>query len=140
MNVRNERLNCYENDTFINNQLMEERKMSNLLKEQYMSAGITEEVYDFCDRIADGLKERFEKIDEVAQINQIKVLSAWHKEPLSDLSVQDVLSHLQVMDMMILAGKLSKQYMPMYFMPNRHLSVRSLPAEHTHLLRLYQRY
>ena len=136
MNVRNERLNCYENDTFINNQLMEERKMSNLLKEQYMSAGITEEVYDFCDRIADGLKERFEKIDEVAQINQIKVLCACRKKE----SVQDVLSHLQVMDMMILAGKLSKQYMPMYFMPNRHLSVRSLPAEHTHLLRLYQRY
>ena len=83
MNVRNERLNCYENDTFINNQLMEERKMSNLLKEQYMSAGITEEVYDFCDRIADGLKERFEKIDEVAQINQIKVLCAMQKERVS---------------------------------------------------------
>lgn len=72
-----------ENDTFINNQLMEERKMSNLLKEQYMSAGITEEVYDFCDRIADGLKERFEKIDEVAQINQIKVLCAMQKERVS---------------------------------------------------------
>ena len=62
---------------------MEERKMSNLLKEQYMSAGITEEVYDFCDRIADGLKERFEKIDEVAQINQIKVLCAMQKERVS---------------------------------------------------------
>lgn len=57
--------------------------MSNLLKEQYMSAGITEEVYDFCDRIADGLKERFEKIDEVAQINQIKVLCAMQKERVS---------------------------------------------------------
>lgn len=35
--------------------------MSDLLKEQYMAAGISEDVYDFCESIADSLKERFEK-------------------------------------------------------------------------------
>ena len=54
--------------------------MSDLLKEQYMAAGISEDVYDFCESIADSLKERFEKIDEVAQINQIKVLRAMQKQ------------------------------------------------------------
>ena len=110
--------------------------MSNLLKEQYMSAGITEEVYDFCDRIADGLKERFEKIDEVAQINQIKVLCAMQKERVSAGCFESSTGY----GYDDLGRELLKQYMPMYFMPNRHLSVRSLPAEHTHLLRLYQRY
>ena len=57
--------------------------MSDLLKEQYMAAGISEDVYDFCESIADSLKERFEKIDEVAQINQIKVLRAMQKQRVS---------------------------------------------------------
>lgn len=57
--------------------------MSDLLKEQYMAAGISEDVYDFCESIADSLKERFEKIDDVAQINQIKVLRAMQKQRVS---------------------------------------------------------
>ena len=57
--------------------------MSDLLKEKYMAAGISEDVYDFCESIADSLKERFEKIDEVAQINQIKVLRAMQKQRVS---------------------------------------------------------
>lgn len=54
-----------------------------ILKEEYLSAGITEDVYDFCDEIQNGLKERFEEIDEVAEVNQIKVLRAMQKHKVS---------------------------------------------------------
>ena len=54
-----------------------------ILKEEYLSAGITEDVYDFCDKIQQGLKERFEEIDKVAEANQIKVLRAMQKHKVS---------------------------------------------------------
>ena len=54
-----------------------------ILKEEYLSAGITEDVYDFCDKIQEGLKERFEQIDKVAEANQIKVLRAMQKHKVS---------------------------------------------------------
>lgn len=54
-----------------------------ILKEEYLSAGITEDVYDFCDEIQNGLKERFEEIDKVAEVNQIKVLRAMQKHKVS---------------------------------------------------------
>lgn len=54
-----------------------------ILKEEYLSAGITEDVYDFCDKIQTGLKERFEQIDKVAEANQIKVLRAMQKHKVS---------------------------------------------------------
>lgn len=54
-----------------------------LLKETYLSAGISPEVYDFCDEIAEGLKDRFAHIDEIAQYNQIKVLRAMQKHRVS---------------------------------------------------------
>lgn len=54
-----------------------------LLKETYLSAGISPQVYDFCDEIAEGLKERFTHIDEIAEYNQIKVLHAMQKHRVS---------------------------------------------------------
>ena len=54
-----------------------------ILKEEYLSAGITEDVYDFCDKIQEGLKERFDQIDKVAEANQIKVLRAMQKHKVS---------------------------------------------------------
>lgn len=54
-----------------------------LLKETYLSAGISPEVYDFCDEIAEGLKNRFAHIDEIAEYNQIKVLRAMQKHRVS---------------------------------------------------------
>lgn len=54
-----------------------------LLKETYLSAGISPEVYDFCDEIAEGLKDRFAHIDEIAEYNQIKVLRAMQKHRVS---------------------------------------------------------
>ncbi len=44
----------------------------NLFKEM----GISDEVYAYCEKTLEGLKERFEKIDEVCEYNQLKVLKA----------------------------------------------------------------
>lgn len=55
----------------------------NTLKEQYLSAGISGEVYDFCDEIQKGLKERFEQIDQTAEENQMKVLRAMQNQKVS---------------------------------------------------------
>jgi cystathionine beta-lyase family protein involved in aluminum resistance len=51
-------------------------KQKDALKEYYLSLGIDEKVYDFCTEIESGLKERFDKIDKIAEQNQIKVLRA----------------------------------------------------------------
>lgn len=53
------------------------------IKEMYLSAGIDEEVYDFCDRIAEKLNSRFAGIDETAEYNQMKVLRAMQQERVS---------------------------------------------------------
>lgn len=54
------------------------------MREQYLSMGISEEVYDFCDSILKELKPRFEVIDEVAEYNQLKVLKAMQKNQVSE--------------------------------------------------------
>lgn len=53
------------------------------LKEMYLSAGIDEEVYDFCDTVRKGLKDRFDKIDEIAELNQMKVIRAMENNRVS---------------------------------------------------------
>ncbi|MBQ1327554.1 MAG: methionine gamma-lyase family protein [Eubacterium sp.] len=58
--------------------------MSNALKEYYMSLGIDEKVYDYCNEVEEGLKERFEKIDKIAEQNQIKVIKAMQKARLAE--------------------------------------------------------
>jgi len=55
----------------------------NRLKEIYQSAGIEEEVFDFCDSIQKGLKERFGQIDEIAEYNQMKVIRAMENQKVS---------------------------------------------------------
>ncbi len=53
-------------------------------KEQaYLSMGISKEVLDFSEKVLGDLKDRFEKIDEVAEINQLKVLDAFRKNNVS---------------------------------------------------------
>ena len=51
----------------------------------YQSMGISNEVYHFGKEILEGLKERFEKIDEVAEYNQMKVLNAMQQCKVSDV-------------------------------------------------------
>lgn len=55
------------------------------IKDMYRENGISEEVYLFGKAIEDSLKERFEKIDETAEYNQLKVLHAMQKHKVSDM-------------------------------------------------------
>ncbi len=57
--------------------------MSNHLKSYYEGLGICEEVFDFCSKIEESLKDRFEKIDQTAEMNQLKVLKAMQKNRVS---------------------------------------------------------
>lgn len=57
--------------------------MDNL--EIYKVAGISEEVYKFSNEILETLKDRFEKIDSVAEYNQIKVINAMQKNKVSEM-------------------------------------------------------
>ena len=53
-------------------------------KEAFLSMGISKEVYDFGNSVLGELKDRFEQIDEVAEINQLKVLGAMQKHQVSE--------------------------------------------------------
>lgn len=55
------------------------------MKDMYKQSGIQESVYAFGKTIEDALKERFEKIDQVAEYNQLKVIQAMQKNKLSDI-------------------------------------------------------
>ncbi len=46
------------------------------MKNMYVSLGLSPEVYSFGEKILEGLKERFEEIDKVAEANQCKVIAA----------------------------------------------------------------
>lgn len=50
----------------------------------YKDFGISDEVFKFTDEIAKGLKERFDSIDQIAEINQLKVLKAMQKNNVSE--------------------------------------------------------
>lgn len=58
--------------------------MSTEMKNMYANLGISDEVYEFGEKILDGLKERFAKIDETAEYNQLKVLSAMQKHQVCE--------------------------------------------------------
>lgn len=49
----------------------------------YESLGIDKKVYEFGEEIVKSLEERFKKIDEVAEFNQLKVLSAMQKNKVN---------------------------------------------------------
>ncbi len=50
----------------------------------FKSLGISEEVYEFGEVILEGLKARFEEIDERAEYNQLKVLKAMQDNQVSE--------------------------------------------------------
>ncbi len=50
----------------------------------YKLAGIDEDVYRFGEKIAEGLKERFAGIDEMAELNQLKVIHAMQESHVSE--------------------------------------------------------
>ena len=53
------------------------------LTQQYESLGISREVLEFAEEILKELAPRFERIDAVAELNQLKVLSAMQKHRVS---------------------------------------------------------
>ena len=53
------------------------------MKEMYKNFGIADAVSDFCVEVEASLKDRFEKLDEVAEYNQMKVLAAMQKHRVS---------------------------------------------------------
>jgi cystathionine beta-lyase family protein involved in aluminum resistance len=55
----------------------------NQIKKQYRELGICEEVYDYGEKILSKLKSRFEKIDETAELNQLKVIAAMQENKVS---------------------------------------------------------
>jgi Cystathionine beta-lyase family protein involved in aluminum resistance len=54
-------------------------------KKIYQRMGISEAVFNLGDKIENMLKERFEKIDSIAEYNQLKVLNSMQKSRLSDI-------------------------------------------------------
>lgn len=55
----------------------------NTMNEIYTALGISPAVYEYGEKILAGLKERFEKIDETAEYNQLKVINAMQKARVS---------------------------------------------------------
>lgn len=57
--------------------------MSNMIEEQYKKMGISPQVYTAGCRTEKKLKERFAEIDEMAELNQLKVITAMQKNRVS---------------------------------------------------------
>ena len=57
---------------------------SNVIKESYKECGIEESVYDFCNGVLKELKDRFDEIDTIAELNQLKVLQAFRDNNVSE--------------------------------------------------------
>ncbi|SER53482.1 aminotransferase class I/II-fold pyridoxal phosphate-dependent enzyme [Lachnobacterium bovis] len=57
--------------------------MQNLLEKYYEELGISKEVFNFTNSIEQDLKERFENIDRIAELNQLKVINAMQKNKVS---------------------------------------------------------
>lgn len=57
--------------------------MSSMIEEQYKKMGISSQVYAAGCRTEKKLKERFAKIDEMAELNQLKVITAMQKNRVS---------------------------------------------------------
>ena len=54
------------------------------IKNYYLSLGIKESVYDFCEATEQALLPRFQEIELIAVLYQIKVISAMQKAGVSE--------------------------------------------------------
>lgn len=59
--------------------------MKQTMHEMYRKQGISEEVLQLSEEVLDTLKSRFDKIDEIAEYNQMKVLAAMQKNRVSEV-------------------------------------------------------
>ena len=60
----------------------------NQMTNMYEKMGISKEVLEFSNNILNELKERFERIDEVSEYNQMKVLHAMQKNQVSEMHLE----------------------------------------------------
>lgn len=54
------------------------------LKKYYQELGVDSKVYDYVNVIEDELKERFDRLNAIAELNQLKVLKAMQKHKISE--------------------------------------------------------
>ncbi len=59
--------------------------MNNQLDNIYEKLGIEKQVIEYCDKIIEKLKTRFEEFDKIAEYNQMKVINAMQQEKVSDV-------------------------------------------------------
>ncbi|MBR1478001.1 MAG: methionine gamma-lyase family protein [Lachnospiraceae bacterium] len=59
-------------------------ELREITKKQYEALGISERVYEFGEKIWDGLKERFDETDRIAECNQLKVINAMQESRVSE--------------------------------------------------------
>ena len=62
--------------------------MNERLTEVYHRLGISDEVLGFAQPILDGLRERFAKIDEMAQYNQLRIIEAMQEAHIGEASLK----------------------------------------------------
>ena len=88
------------------------------LKNYYKEMGVDEKVFDYAQEVEKGLKDRFEMLDAIAQLNQIKVLN----DDAKTFRLQKCIWVVQQdMDTMILEEKLWKHCMRMFLEQKMHL-------------------
>ncbi len=58
--------------------------MTEQMKRQYKTLGISEEVLSFGEEVLADLRPRFDAIDEIAEYNQLKVIAAMQKAKVSE--------------------------------------------------------
>ena len=58
--------------------------MTDNIYDKYKALGIDKKVYDLCESEWEKLSLRFKKIDDISEYNQLKVLSAFQKNRVSD--------------------------------------------------------
>ncbi|MBQ7104086.1 MAG: methionine gamma-lyase family protein [Anaerotignum sp.] len=59
--------------------------MNTELYNMYRQLKISDSVLNYCSKIEENLKKRFEEIDRIAEYNQMKVIAAMQKNQLSDI-------------------------------------------------------
>lgn len=59
---------------------MLEKTSNSAYKSIYTELGISNEVLEYSNQILTKLKDRFEQIDRISELNQLKVLSAFQKK------------------------------------------------------------
>lgn len=94
-------------------------------EEMYEKFGIKKDVIDFGKTVLGEIEDRFAKIDEVAEINQLKVILAMQKNRVSE----NLCGEQQGMVITIPEEIRWKPYMLTFLKQKMHLCAHRLPAE-----------